>query len=562
MSLLERYVNRTEFDSYEDFCKNFKINVPDNFNFAYDIIDEYAKNEPSRLALIWCNDLGEEKYFTFADLKFWSDKTANFFKAKGIKKGDKVMLILRRRYEFYFCALALAKIGAVYIPATFQLTSKDIVYRNNSANIKMIVAFEEEHIIEHVEGALENSPSLENIVLVGGKREGWLNFEEEVANASDIWERPTGDQATQNDDLMTIYFTSGTTSMPKMAAHSFTYPLGHIVTAKYWQKVQDGGLHLTVADSGWAKFGWGKMYGQWICGAVQFVYDMDKFIPKILLEKMEKYRLITFCAPPTIYRFMLQEDLKQYDLSSIKHCSTAGEPLNYEVYNRFLRETGLRVLDGFGQSETTVLVANFGWFETRPGSMGKPNPAYNIDIVDENGHSCPAGVEGELVIRCTPEHRPVGLFTGYYRDDMANAKAWRNNMYHTGDVIYRDEFGYFWFVGRNDDVIKASGYRISPFEVESALIEHPAVIECAVTGAPDSVRGIVVKATVILAAGYNPSDDLKKELQDHVKKVTAPYKYPRIIEFVDELPKTIGGKIRRAEIRNVDKSKFEEQNKQ
>ncbi|ADG83526.1 AMP-binding protein [Thermincola potens] len=555
MSLLEKYVSQTEFSSYEDFCANFKINVPENFNFAYDIIDEYAKTEPSRMALVWCDDKGNERFFTFADLKYWSDKTANFFASQGIKKGDKVMFILRRRYEFYFCALALAKIGAVYIPATFQLTAKDIAYRNNAANIKMIVAYNQRDIIEHVEGAMEQSPTLEKLVLVDGRREGWLNFEEEVAKASEKWERPTGENDTQNDDLMIIYFTSGTTSLPKMAAHTFTYPLGHIVTAKYWQRVEDGGLHLTVADSGWAKFGWGKIYGQWICGAVQFVYDMDKFVPKTLLEKMEKYRLTTFCAPPTVYRFLLQEDLKNYDLTSIKHCSTAGEPLNPEVYERFYRETGIRIFDGFGQSETTVLVANFEWFETRPGSMGKPNPAYDIDIVDEEGNSCPAGVEGELVIKCD-SGRPVGLFNGYYGDEEANAKAWRHNMYHTGDVVYKDEDGYYWFVGRNDDVIKASGYRISPFEVESALIEHPAVVECAVTGAPDSIRGIVVKATVVLAKGCEPSDELKKELQEHVKKVTAPYKYPRIIEFVEELPKTISGKIRRAQIRKEDQEKY------
>lgn len=559
MSLYERYITQKDFSSYEDFCANFQIKVPENFNFAYDIVDEYAKTEPARMALVWCDDNGGERFFTFADLKYWSDKTANFFKSIGIKKGDKVMLILRRRYEFYFCALALAKIGAVYIPATFQLTSKDIVYRNNAANIKTIVAYNQADIIGHVEGAMDKSPSLEKVVMVNGSRDGWLNFEEEVEKASDIWERPSGDNATQNDDLMIIYFTSGTTSMPKMAAQSYTYPLGHIVTAKYWQKVEEGGLHLTVADSGWAKFGWGKLYGQWICGAVQFVYDMEKFVPKTLLEKMEKYQLTSFCAPPTIYRFLLQEDIKNYDLSSIKHCSTAGEPLNPEVYERFLRETGVRILDGFGQSETTVLVANFEWFDTRPGSMGKPNPAYDIDIVDEEGNSCPAGVEGELVIKCVNGIKPVGLFNGYFGDNEANTKAWRHGMYHTGDVIYRDEHGYFWFVGRNDDVIKASGYRISPFEVESALIEHPAVVECAVTGAPDSIRGIVVKATVVLAGGYAPSDQLKKELQEHVKHVTAPYKYPRIIEFVEELPKTISGKIRRAEIRNEDKKKYTEE---
>lgn len=561
MNLFDRYLETTEFSSYEDFCKNLRIKVPDNFNFAYDIIDEYARLEPERLAMVWCDDNGNERRFTFSDLKYWSDKTANFMKKIGIKKGDKVMLIMRRRYEFYFVVFALAKIGAVYIPSTDQLTSKDIVYRTNAASIKMVVAYNREEIINNVENALDKSPTVEKLVIVGGKRDGWIDFDSEVSQASADWTRPSGSEDTRNQDHMIIYFTSGTTSMPKMVVHDFTYPLGHIVTAKYWQRVQDGGLHLTLADSGWAKFGWGKLYGQWICGAIQFVYDMDKFEPCKLLEKMEKYRLTTFCAPPTVYRFILQQDLKKYDLSSIKYCSTAGEPLNPEVYYKFLEATGISILNGFGQSETTVLVANFEWFDIHPGSMGKPNPAYEIDVVDEEGNSCPAGVEGELVIRGVDKNKPVGLFLEYYGDRAATERVWRDDTYHTGDVVYRDEHGFLWFVGRNDDVIKASGYRISPFEVESALIEHPAVVECAVTGAPDSVRGIVVKATVILAKGYEPSEELKKDIQEHVKRVTAPYKYPRIIEFVDELPKTISGKIKRAQIRQEDSSKFEKANK-
>lgn len=561
MNLVDRYLETLEFTSYEDFCKSLKIKVPDNFNFAYDIIDEYARLEPERLALVWCDDNGNERCFTFADLKYWSDKTANLLKEAGVKKGDRILLILRRRYEFYFIVFALAKIGAVYIPSTDQLTKKDIIYRNNSASVKMVIAFNQPEVVEHVETAAVESPTLEKLILVGGSRDGWIDFDSTVREAPAEWTRPAGNEATCNNDLMIIYFTSGTTSMPKMVAHDFTYPLGHIVTAKYWQRVQDGGLHLTLADSGWAKFGWGKLYGQWICGAVQFVYDMDRFEPDRLLEKMERYKLATFCAPPTVYRFIIKQDLGKYDLSSIKHCSTAGEPLNPEVYYQFKKETGISILNGFGQSETTVLVANFQWFDINPGSMGKPNPAYDIDVVDESGRSCPAGVEGELVIKGVDVNKPVGLFLGYYGDKDVTDRVWYDGAYHTGDVVYRDEHGLMWFVGRNDDVIKASGYRISPFEVESALIEHPAVVECAVTGAPHSVRGIVVKATIVLARGYEPSEELKKDIQEYVKKVTAPYKYPRVIEFVNELPKTISGKIKRAQIRRDDDEKYSGDNR-
>lgn len=552
MNLAYRYLDRETFTSYEDFAQNFKINVPESFNFAYDIIDEYARLEPEKLALVWCDDAGEEKSFTFKDLKFWSDKTANFLKNNGIKKGDKVMLILRRRYEFYFFCFALCKIGAVYIPSTNQLKEKDIIYRNNAAGVKMIVAYNWSEVIDSVDKSRGESETLESTVLIGGAREGWLNYDEEIKNVSHVWEKPSGSEATNNSDLMLIYFTSGTTSMPKMASHDFTYPLGHIVTAKYWHRVINNGLHLTVAESGWAKFGWGKLYGQWICGAVQFVYDMERFDADKLLKMIEKYKLVTFCAPPTIYRFLIQQDLSKYDLSSLVHCSTAGEPLNPQVFYTFEKATGLQILNGFGQSESTVMVANYEWMDVDPGAMGKPNPIYHIDIVDEYGKSVPDGVEGELVVRDVDTNKPVGLFSCYYRNEEATKKVWHDNTYHTGDIVYRDEHGQFWFVGRNDDVIKASGYRISPFEVESALIEHPAVVECAVTGAPDPIRGTVVKATVVLGKDYSPSDELRHEIQIFVKNITAPYKYPRIIEFVDELPKTISGKIKRAQIRNVD----------
>lgn len=545
--LLERFVSG-KFTSYEDFVQNFKINVPDNFNFAYDVVDELAKLQPNKTAIVWCDDNGGEEFFSFEQIKHYTDKTANFFKALGIKKGDKVMLILRGRYEFWFCLLALHKLGAIAIPATHLLTAKDIVYRNNAADIKMIVALNEPLVLEHVDQAHLQSLSLKYKVVVGGQREGWISYYEGIESAPSHFERPTGNQATTNEDISLLYFTSGTTGYPKMVQHNFIYPLGHIVTAKYWQNVQDDGLHYTVADTGWAKAVWGKIYGQWICGSAVFVYDYIKFDPKRLLQMVEKYKVTTFCAPPTIYRFLIKEDLSQYNLESLRYCVVAGEPLNPEVYYQFLKATGIKLMEGYGQTELTVTIATFPWMEPKPGSMGKPAPGYDIDIVDENGRSCDIGEEGQIVIR-THSNKPVGMFDGYYREPERTKEVWHDDIYYTGDMAWRDEDGYFWFVGRADDVIKSSGYRIGPFEVESALMEHPAVLECAVTGAPDPIRGQVVKATIVLAKGYTPSQELIEELQEHVKKTTAPYKYPRIIEFVDELPKTISGKIRRVEIR-------------
>ncbi len=548
----ERYVSQVNFDSYDDFLENFKINVPDNFNFAYDVVDQIALENPDKTALVWCNEHGEEATFTFSQLKYYSDKAANFFKKAGIKKGDPVMLILKRRYEFWFCILALHKLGAVTIPATHMLTKKDIVYRNNAADIKMIVSVADPEVIEHIEASMESSPSLKSVALVGGNKEGWYNFDQEIESASADFSRPSGDQATNNDDMMLLYFTSGTTGMPKMVQHNFTYPLGHIVTAKYWQNVEDGGLHLTVADTGWAKAVWGKIYGQWLAGAAVFVYDHNKFVPKEMLEVISKHGVTSFCAPPTVYRFFIKEDLTQFDLSKLKYCVVAGEPLNPEVYNQFLNATGIKLMEGYGQTEMTVCLGTFPWMEPKPGSMGKPAPIYDFDIVDEDGKSCDVGEEGQIVIR-TDKRIPVGIFGGYYRDPALTKKVWHDGVYYTGDMAWKDEDGYFWFVGRSDDVIKSSGYRIGPFEVESALLEHPAVLECAITAVPDPVRGQIVKATVVLAKNYTASDSLKVELQNHVKTVTAPYKYPRIIEFVSELPKTISGKIRRVEIRENDK---------
>ena len=551
--LLNRFLPKIEFDSYEDFKENYTVNVPENFNFGFDIIDEWAKQDKEKVALVWCNDYDEEKKFTFEDIRRLSNRAANFFQSLNIKKGDVVMLILRRRWEYWVCAVALHKIGAILIPGTLQLTKKDIVYRVNVAKISAIVCVNDDFVLTQVDQAYPETQTLKNRILVMDQREGWLTFEDEIEKFSDQFDRPTGDKANKWDDIMLVYFTSGTTGMPKMVSHNYSYPLGHIVTAKYWQQVQENKLHMSVSDSGWAKFGWGKIYGQWICGAVIFAYDMDKFIPLHLLEKITKYQVTTFCAPPTMYRFMLQEDLTKFDLSFIKHCCNAGEPLNPEVFNKWYRLTGLKLHEGFGQSESSVMLANFQWFDPIPGSMGKPSPLYNIQLMNAENEVCEDGEEGQIVVLDIDKKMPTGLFTGYFYDEAMTRENLGGTYYDTGDVAWRDSNGYYWFVGRNDDVIKCSGYRIGPFEVESALIEHPSVIECAITAAPDPIRGHVVKATIVLAKGYTPSDELKKELQNYVKKVTAPYKYPRIIDFVDELPKTLGGKIKRAEIRNNDK---------
>lgn len=550
--MLDKFLPRQDFASYEDFYENFKINVPENFNFAYDVVDAIATEDPEKNAMVWCNDKGDEARFTFAQMNHYSNKAANFFRSHGIKKGDPVMLILKRRYEFWFCLLGLHKLGAICIPATHLLTKKDIVYRCNAADIKMIVCVAENDVISHVEEAEPESPTLVKKALVGGTKDGWIDLVSELNAASDKFERPAGNESTSNSDIMLLYFTSGTTGMPKMVQHDFSYPLGHILTAKYWQNVSSGGLHLTVADTGWAKAMWGKIYGQWLSGASVFVYDYDKFVPSELLEIISKYKITSFCAPPTIYRFFIKEDLTRYDLSSLKDCSIAGEPLNSEVYNQFLKATGLELREGYGQTELTVTIATYPWMKPKPGSMGKPSPGYAVDLLNDDGKSCEIGEEGQIVIY-TDKSVPVGMFNGYYRDHGLTKKVWNNDIYYTGDMAWKDEDGYFWFVGRADDLIKSSGYRIGPFEVESALLEHPAVLECAITAVPDPIRGQIVKATVVLTKNYEASDALVKELQDHVKKVTAPYKYPRIIEFVNELPKTISGKIRRVEIREQDK---------
>ena len=549
--MLERFVKQTKFASQEDFIKNLKIEVPKNFNFGYDVVDAWAAEQPDKKAILWTNDQGMEHQYTFAELKEKTDATASYFQSLGIGHGDMVMLVLKRRIEFWFSIIALHKLGAVAIPATHLLTKKDIVYRCNAADIKMIVCAGEDVITDHVIEAMPDCPTLEHVVSIGpGMPEGFKDFQEGIANAAPFV-KPV--QPNVNEDIMLMYFTSGTTGEPKMVAHDFTYPLGHITTGSFWHNLHENSLHLTIADTGWGKAAWGKLYGQMIAGANIFVYDHEKFTPADILQKIQDYKITSLCAPPTIFRFLIKEDISKYDLSSLEYCTTAGEALNFSVYETFLKVTGIRLMEGFGQTETTMTLGTFPWMEPKPGSMGVPNPQYEIDLLTPDGRSAEDGEQGQIVVR-THNGKPLGLFKEYYRDAERTEDAWHDNVYYTGDVAWRDEDGYFWFVGRADDVIKSSGYRIGPFEVESALMTHPAVVECAITGVPDEIRGQVVKATIILSKDYKgkESPELIKELQDHVKKVTAPYKYPRVIEFVDELPKTISGKIRRVEIRKKD----------
>ena len=552
--MIERFLKQTTFTSQEDYEKNLEFIIPEHFNFAYDVMDEWAKEKPEKLALLWTNDEGECIRFSFKDLKEQSDRAAAYFMSLGIGKGDMVMLILKRRYEFWLSMLALHKIGAVAIPATHMLTTHDIVYRNNRASVKAIICAGEEYIMEQVAGSRAESPTLEILVSIGPKQaDGFHDWHKEWNNAP-AFVRP--EEKNDNDDTMLMYFTSGTSGEPKMVAHDFLYAMGHLTTGVYWHNLSEDSIHLTVADTGWGKAVWGKMYGQWFAGAAVFVFDHEKFTADKILRQIEKYRITSFCAPPTVYRFLIHEDFSNYDLSSLRYCCTAGEALNPAVFDKFKELTGISLMEGFGQTETTMTLGTMPWTKPKPGSMGLPNPQYDIDLIKPDGTPCEDGEKGEIVVR-TGKGKPVGLFKEYYRDEELSHNVWHDDVYHTGDVAWRDEDGYYWFEGRIDDVIKSSGYRIGPFEVESALMTHPAVVECAITGVPDEIRGMVVKATVVLHKDWKSKagDDLIKELQNHVKHVTAPYKYPRIIEFVDDLPKTISGKIRRVEIREKDNKK-------
>ncbi len=549
--MVERFLRQTKFESVEDYREHLEFIVPERFNFAYDVMDVWAEEAPDKLALLWTNDEGVEIRTTFGQLKTQTDQAASYLQSLGIGKGDPVMLILKRRYEWWVVMLALHKLGAVIIPATHMLTRHDVVYRNTRASVKAIICVDDQYVTTQVSAAMNESPTVKTLIAVGDHvPEGYHDYLREVGKAP-LWKRP--EHVNENSDTMLMYFTSGTSGEPKMVAHDYLYAMGHLTTGVFWHNLHEGSLHLTVADTGWGKAVWGKFYGQWFSGATVFVFDHEKFNADTLLRQIERYRVTSFCAPPTIYRFMIREDLSRYDLSSLEYCTTAGEALNPAVFEKFYEKTGIRMMEGFGQTETTMTLGTMPWMKPKPGSMGMPNAQYDIDLLKPDGTSCEDGEKGEIVVR-VGDTKPIGLFKEYYRDEALTQEAWHDGIYHTGDMAWRDEDGYYWFEGRIDDVIKSSGYRIGPFEVESALMTHPAVVECAITGVPDEVRGMVVKATVVLGREWKDKagDALVKELQEHVKRETAPYKYPRIVEFVDELPKTISGKIRRVEIRKKD----------
>lgn len=550
-SLISDFVEKVDFDSYEDFYENFKLKYNEDYNFGFDVIDKYAEIDPEKVALIWTNDDDEKRTFTFNDLKKLSNKTANLFKKMGIKKGDSVMLTLKNRYEFWIVMIALHKIGAVAIPATHMLKYKDIIFRLEKANVKLIVSVEEDDLIPDYEKADSELEYDLKKLIIERDIDGWTNFNKAIEEESDVFERPTGEDKPLADEVCLIYFTSGTSGLPKMVAHKHTYGLGHIPTAKYWHQVIDDGIHYTAADTGWGKAVWGNFYGQWISGTGIFIYDYERFDGIKLLEKIIENKVNTFCAPPTIYRFLIKGNIEGYDFSNLTHVTTAGEPLPPEVSNKFYETTGLRINEAFGQTETTLAIGTFQWLEPKIGSIGKPSPLFKVKLLDENDQEVDIGEEGEICVDLSEGPQP-GLFKEYYKDPEKQKSAWHDGYYHCGDTAWKDEDGYIHFIGRNDDIIKSSGYRIGPFEVESAVLSHEAVLNCAITAYPDEIRGQVVKATIILQPGFEPSEEIKKDIQNHVKHTTAPYKYPRIVEFVDEIPETISGKIRRVEIREND----------
>ena len=539
-----RYVDE-EYDG-KGVLVRYGLRYPDDYNFGYDIVDDIGVNDPDRTAMVWCNQEGDERRFTFGDMKRLSDRTANYLASLGVRKGDFVMVVLKRNWQFWPVAVALHKMGAVLVPATFMLKKHDVEYRVNSASIKAVIATCQSGVPEVFDEAEADCPTLGIKVMAGGSRPGWHDLDAGIEAASDEWTRvPT---AAREPSIM--YFSSGTSGYPKMVLHDHLYSLGHLLTAKHWHCVDPEGLHFTIADTGWGKAVWGKLYGQWIMESAVFVYDHDRFDPAEVLPLISRYRITTLCCPPTMFRMFLLHGAERYDLSSLQHCTIAGEALSPDVFKKWHDVTGLKLMEGFGQTETTVAICNTRNMEPKPGSMGKPSPQYEVRILDENGEECPPGKRGEIVIRAEP--RVPGLLMEYYRDKAKTDAAIHGGYHHTGDTAWYDEDGYIWYVGRNDDMIKSSGYRIGPFEIESVLAEHPAVRECAVTGIPDPVRGQLVKATVVLREGYEPSEDLRKDLQEHVKRETAPYKYPRVIAFADSLPKTVNGKIKRTDIRKLD----------
>ncbi|MFT0898015.1 AMP-binding protein [Candidatus Methanoprimaticola sp. MG2] len=538
-----RYVKETYGD--DGLLKYFDIDCPDDFNFGYDIVDDIAVNDPQRVALVWQSANGECRRFTFADIKRLSDKTCNYLTSKGIGKGDFVMLVLKHSYQFWFISVALHKMGAVSVPATYMLKSHDIEYRIDAAGIKAAIVIADAGVTDSFD-ASRNIDKLACKFTVNGSKDGWCDFDSELEGYSDVWERVP----TKRTDRFLMYFTSGTSGNPKMAVHDHSYPLGHVLLAKHWHQVDPEGLHWSVADTGWAKNAWGKIYGQWIMESAVFVYEYDRFEPHEIMDMIEKHRITTFCCPPTMFRLYLNAGLEGHDLSSLKNCCIAGEALNPDTYQTWYKATGLKLMEAFGQTESSVIVGTLKGMTPKPGSMGRPSPQFRVELIDKDGEPVPPGEEGEIVVSISP--RVPGIFVEYYRDEEKTNETLRDGWHHTGDLAWKDEDGYFWYLGRNDDIIKSSGYRISPFEIESVLMEHPAVLECAVTGVPDPVRGQLVKATIILRSGFEPSDALKGEIQNFTKRETAPYKYPRVIDFVDSMPKTISGKVRRVKIRDKD----------
>lgn len=560
MAIYEKFVgaSRDDFISLKDAQKNYKLTYKDNFNFAYDVLDVLGKTKPEKLAMVWLSQNKEEKRFTFEDMMLASNKAANYLKSLGIKKGDRVMLVLRRSYYFWFVLMGLHKLGAIAIQATDMLKAKDYVYRCNAAKVKCVISTDHGDATEYFDEGGDKYETVELKLVIGHKKvDGWIDFEEGFNAASDKWKRPTGKEATKADDTMLMSFSSGTSGYPKIISHNFKYPLGHIMTGVFWHRVVDGGLHFTISDTGWLKSLWGKMYGQWFGECAVLVYDFDRFDAADILSVIEAQKVTTFCVPPTMYRMMLEQDVSKYDLSSLQHCCSAGEALNPEIFNKWLKATGLKIYEGFGQTETTLCIGTlYPWTEPVPGTLGYPIPGYDVHILDSDNNPLPRGATGEICIRVlSSKRKSCGLLDSYNMSKEDTARSLHGGFYHTGDTAYRDETGVFRYVGRNDDVIKSSGYRIGPFEIESVMLEHDAVKEVAVIGVPDPIRGFAVKAVVVLNNGYEGTEALTKELQKYVKDNTAPYKYPRIIEYVDELPKTFNGKIRRSEIREKESAK-------
>ena len=542
--LCDQFVHGVEKE--DGSLERLEFRNEDKFNFAFDIVDGLARREPDKLAMVHVANDGTERRFTFKDMKDASSQAANYFTSLGVKRGDRVMLVLKRHYQFWFAILGLHKLGAIAIPATNQLMEHDFAYRFKAAGVSAIVCTADGDTAHQVDIAEADAGAHLTKVLVGGKREGWHDFDAEYGLFSRRYTRK--DDAPCGDDPMLMFFTSGTTGYPKIAVHSYKYALGHYVTARYWHWVQPGGLHFTISETGWGKALWGKLYGQWLCEGAVFVYDFDRFDAEKILPMFAKYNITTFCAPPTMYRMLIKQDLSRFDLSSIQHATTAGEALNPEVYYQFEKATGLQIAEGFGQTEMTLGIANLVGQPLKPGSMGKPIPGYGIDLVDQDGNPTADGDTGEIVIHTAGREHFCGLFLGYYQDKERTEAVWHDGLYHTGDLAWRDEDGFYWYVGRADDVIKSSGYRIGPFEIENVIMELPYVLECGVSAAPDEVRGQVVKASIVLVKGTEGTEELKKEIQNYVKQHTAPYKYPRIVEFKEELPKTISGKIIRSKL--------------